>query len=68
MTKQNDVGGVDDGKLWSFLHDRLHEIHKSLRECGGREDYHAMLDGHASKLADEVASRFLASPVAVGHE
>lgn len=50
-----------DGKLWSFLHDSLHEAHKKLNATGGGEVYYAALDSIAAKLEKDVNGRFIAS-------
>lgn len=45
-------------KMWSFLHDRIHEAHKTLKECRAGGEYHAQLDAIASNLTDSVIERF----------
>ena len=48
-----------EGKLWAFLHDSIHEAYKKLRTTGTSNEYHALLDSIASKVADDVDARFL---------
>ena len=48
-----------EGKLWAFLHDSIHEAYKKLSTTGTSNEYHALLDSIASKVADDVDARFL---------
>lgn len=48
-----------EGKLWAFLHDSIHEAYKKLRTTGTSNEYHALLDSIAAKIADDVDARFL---------
>lgn len=48
-----------EGKLWAFLHDSIHEAYKKLSTTGTSNEYHALLDSIASKVADDVGARFL---------
>ena len=48
-----------EGKLWAFLHDSIHEAYKKLSTTGTSNEYHALLDSIASKIADDVDARFL---------
>ena len=50
---------MHEGKLWAFLHDSIHEAYKKLRTTGTSNEYHALLDSIASKVADDVDARFL---------
>lgn len=58
-----------EGKLWAFLRDSIHEAYKKLSTTGTSNEYHALLDSIASKVADDVDARFLqvaqAEPVEV---
>lgn len=59
---RSQAGAVpDDGKMWAFVHDRLHEIHHDLSGSNNTEHYHALLDGSASKLCDEIVERFFSA-------
>ena len=48
-----------EGKLWAFLRDSIHEAYKKLSTTGTSNEYHALLDSIASKVADDVDARFL---------
>ena len=48
-----------EGKLWAFLHDSIHEAYKKLSTTGTSNEYHALLDSIASKVADDVDARFM---------
>ena len=48
-----------EGKLWAFLHDSLHEAYNKLSTTGTSNEYHALLDSIAAKVADDVDARFL---------
>ena len=49
-------------KMWSFVHDRLHEIYRKLRETGGHEEYHLHLHMATDKFVEEIEGRFCAPP------
>lgn len=48
-----------EGKLWAFLRDSIHEAYKKLSTTGTSNEYHALLDSIASKVADDVDARFM---------
>lgn len=48
-----------EGKLWAFLRDSIHEAYKKLSTTGTSNEYHALLDSIASKVADDVDACFL---------